>query len=107
MNRALQQHKADFFKSMASPMRLAMLELLADNESSVTRLAEAVGLDTSTASRHLSQLRAAGVVDATHRGASLVYRLSDERVGELLKLARSIIAKRLQTTSELLADLGG
>ena len=106
MNRALQQHKADFFKSMASPMRLAMLEMLAERESSVTQLAEAVGLAISTASRHLSQLRAAGVIDATHRGATLVYGLADERVAELLKTARAIIAKRLQTTTELLADLG-
>ena len=107
MNRALQQHKADFFKSMASPMRLAMLEMLAERDASVTQLAEAVGLDVSTVSRHLSQLRAAGVVEATPQGATLVYRLPDERVGELLQLAREIIAKRLQTTSDLLADLGG
>ncbi len=106
MKRALQQHKADFFKSMARPMRLAMLEMLAEKEATVTQLAEAVGLDVSTASRHLSQPRAAGVVEATPQGATLVYRLADERVGELLQLARAIIAKRLQTTSDLLADLG-
>jgi DNA-binding transcriptional ArsR family regulator len=106
MNRVLQQHKADFFKAMSSPMRLAMLELLAENDSSVTQLAERVGLDTSTASRHLSQLRAAGVIEATRQGTTLVYRLADERVGELLRLARSIIARRLQVTSEMLADLG-
>jgi hypothetical protein len=51
--------------------------------------------------------RAAGVVEATPQGATLLYRLADERVGELLQLARAIIAKRLQTTSDLLADLGG
>jgi DNA-binding transcriptional ArsR family regulator len=106
MNRALQQHKADFFKSMASPMRLAMLEMLAEKESTVKVLADAVGLDVSTASRHLSQLRAAGVIDATHEGATLVYRLADDRVAELLRVARAIIAKRLHMNSELLADLG-
>lgn len=106
MNHVLQQHKADFFKAMSSPMRLAMLEILATEESSVTQLAERVGLDTSTASRHLSQLRAAAVVEATRQGATLMYRLSDQRVGELLRLARSIIATQLHATSEMLADLG-
>lgn len=106
MNQILQQHKADFFKAMSGPMRLAMLEMLAEKEYSVTQLAECVGLDVSTASRHLSQLRAAGVVEATRQGATLVYRLSDERVGELLRLARSIIATQLHAASEMLADLG-
>ena len=106
MNRVLQQHKADFFKAMSSPMRLAMLEALAEKEFTVTQLAERVGLDVSTASRHLSQLRAAGVVRATRSGSTLVYQLADERVGELLGLARSIIATQLHATSEMLADLG-
>jgi len=105
MNHVLQQHKADFFKAMSSPMRLAMLEILAKEDSSVTQLAERVGLDTSTASRHLSQLRTAGVVEATRQGTTLMYRLSDERVGELLAIARSIIATQLHATSEMLADL--
>ncbi len=105
MNRILQQHKADFFKAMSSPMRLAMLEILATGDASVTQLAERVSLDTSTASRHLSQLRTAGVVEATRQGATLMYRLSDPRVGELLVLARSIIATQLHATTEMLADL--
>jgi ArsR family transcriptional regulator len=106
MNLALQQHKADFFKAMSGPKRLAMLEMLAEKEFSVTQLAERVDLDTSTASRHLSQLRVAGVVEATRVGPTLVYRLADERVGELLALARSIVTAQLQATSEMLADLG-
>jgi ArsR family transcriptional regulator, arsenate/arsenite/antimonite-responsive transcriptional repressor len=105
MNHVLQQHKADFFKAMSSPMRLSMLEILDKEDSSVTQLAERVGLDISTTSRHLSQLRAAGVVEASRQGTTLMYRLSDERVGELLRLARSIIATRLHATSEMLADL--
>lgn len=105
MNQVLQQHKADFFKAMAGPNRLSMLELLAEKEYSVTQLAEQIGLDTSTASRHLSQLRAAGVIEATRVGSTLVYRLSDERVGELLGLARAIIATKLQATSDMLAEL--
>lgn len=105
MNSLLQQYKADFFKSMASPMRLSMLEILAEESLSVARISERIGLDASTASRHLSQLRASGVVEAKREGSTLVYRLSDERVGELLALARAIIATRLRTTSELLTDL--
>lgn len=106
MNLVLQQHKADLFKAMSGPMRLAMLEMLTERDYSVTQLAECVGLDTSTASRHLSQLRSAGIVEATRIGPTLVYRLTDERVGELLRIARSIVATKLQATSEMLADLG-
>jgi DNA-binding transcriptional ArsR family regulator len=90
---------------MSSSMRLLMLEILAEDDLSVTHIAERVGLDASTASRHLSQLRAAGVVEAKREGATLIYRLPDARVGELLGPARSIIATQLRTTSELLTNL--
>jgi len=105
MNQLLQQHKADLFKAMASPMRLQMLEVLTGEDCSVTELANRIGLDTSTASRHLSQLRAAGVVEASRQGVALIYRLSDPRVAELLSVGRSIVATRLQESSNLLADL--
>ena len=104
MNHLLLQHKADFFKSMASPVRLRLLEILAGADSSVGELAAQVGVNPSTASRHLSQLKAAGVIESNRQGPALVYRLSDERVGELLTVARSIIATRIQKTSALLTE---
>ena len=66
---------AEVAKALAHPSRLAMIEELARGERCVCELQALVGHDMSTVSRHLSVLRAAGIVDDEKRGAWVYYRL--------------------------------
>lgn len=106
MESDLQRYKADFFKAMAHPQRLALLERLVSGPGTVTELAESVGLDVPNASRHLAQLKQAGVVDAKREGQTISYRLSSPQVAELLRVSRAILKERLDSTGAMLADLG-
>jgi DNA-binding transcriptional ArsR family regulator len=63
-------------KALAHPTRLFLVELLADGERCVCDLTEEVGADVSTVSRHLAQLRNAGVVRDEKRGLKVFYRLN-------------------------------
>ncbi|HEU5323054.1 MAG TPA: metalloregulator ArsR/SmtB family transcription factor, partial [Methylomirabilota bacterium] len=47
----LQAFKAEFFKALAHPVRIRILELLRDGERSVNELREALDLDQSTVSQ--------------------------------------------------------
>lgn len=105
MGTPVQRYKADFFKALGHPQRLALLEQLVNGPCGVSALAAAVELDLPGASRHLAQLRAAGVIAAEREGTALVYRLTDERISEILAIARRIMTGRLQETQELLKDL--
>lgn len=67
--------QAEVFKALAHPARLLMVNELARGERCVCELAELVGYEMPTVSRHLSQLRYAGIVAFDKRGAQVFYRL--------------------------------
>ncbi len=67
--------KADMFKALAHPMRIFMLDKLKERHWCVCELAAEVGIDKSVASKHLSQLKAAGLIDDEKRGTLVEYRL--------------------------------
>jgi ArsR family transcriptional regulator len=63
------------FKALAHPSRLLMVDELARSERCVCELTALVGSDMSTVSKHLSVLKAAGVVEDERRGTQIWYRL--------------------------------
>lgn len=62
-------------KALAHPSRLLIVEELSRGEQCVCELAERVGAEMSTVSRHLALLREAGIVEDEKRGAQVFYRL--------------------------------
>ncbi len=68
--------RAEVLKAMAHPTRLLFVEALAAGERCVCELNELVDADVSTVSRHLSVLRAAGLVASDRRGQKVFYRLT-------------------------------
>tara|TARA_R110002050_G_scaffold48192_3_gene111966 strand:- start:15106 stop:15429 length:324 start_codon:yes stop_codon:yes gene_type:complete len=68
--------KSNIFKALGHPTRLWMVEQLADGEKCVCEFVEAVDVDFSTISKHLSVLRNAGIVDMDKRGKQIFYHLT-------------------------------
>lgn len=67
---------AEIFKALGHPARLRMVSELSGGEKCVCDLVAAAGLGWSTVSRHLSILRAAGVVTDEKRGKQVIYQLA-------------------------------
>jgi DNA-binding transcriptional ArsR family regulator len=67
--------KAKIIKALAHPSRLFIVEELSRGERCVAELTEMIGVEMPTVSRHLSQLKNAGLVDDEKRGAQVFYRL--------------------------------
>jgi len=66
----------EFFKAFADPVRLRLMNLLADGEVCVCHLHDALGLPQSTVSRHLAYLRKRGLVLGRKQGLWVHYRLA-------------------------------
>lgn len=64
------------FRALGNPARLRMVEKLATGEQCVAALVELTGLSWSTVSRHLSVLRAAGLVHDEKRGSQVLCSLA-------------------------------
>lgn len=84
--------KARLFRGLGDPSRLGILEALHGGPHTVGEIVNETGLSQPNVSNHLGCLRDCGLVTAEQKGRYVWYRLSDGRVGELLKLAESLLA---------------
>jgi len=96
MNDDLTKLKADVVKALAHPARIAMVEALAGGERCVCELAELAGMEISTASRHLSVLRGAGVLESRKEGLKVFYRLRVPCVVEFLGCVEAVVRANLE-----------
>jgi DNA-binding transcriptional ArsR family regulator len=101
----LQLFKAEFFKALAHPIRIRLLEVLRHGERSVQELQAILDLDQSTVSQQLAVLRAKHVVVARKEGTTVRYTVRDGRVGELLDVARALFNAQLTGSQTMLKAL--
>ncbi len=91
----LYEQLARIGRALASPVRLEMVELLAQGERPVEGVARALGLPVANASHHLRALRAARLVEARRVRTTVRYRLSGPRVHALLREIRALAEEHL------------
>jgi DNA-binding transcriptional ArsR family regulator len=101
----LQAFKAQFFRALAHPTRIRLLEVLVRGGRTVQELQEALTLDQPTVSQQLAVLRNQNIVAAQKEGLSVRYTVRDPLVSELLDLARQIFNNHLANTRGLLREL--
>ena len=101
----LQAFKAAFFRALAHPVRIRILELLVTGEMSVQELQEALRLDQPVVSQQLAVLRSTNIVAGRKEGVSVRYSVRDPLIADLLKIARRIFNNHLVGTQDLLRQL--
>src|SRR6187549_4192765 len=91
--RPLYEVKAGLFKGLSHPLRIRLLELLADgDEHTVTELQAQTGLEASHLSQHLAVLRRHRLVTSDRRASHVYYRITQPQVAELLAVARQLLS---------------
>lgn len=79
-------------KALAHPTRLFIVdELSRHGERCVCELTDLVGADISTVSKHLSLLKAAGIVEDDKRGNMVFYRLAIPCVAQFFDCIESVL----------------
>jgi len=101
----LQVFKAAFFKALAHPVRIRILERLVRGDHSVQELQVALGVGQPVVSQQLAVLRANNIVLGTKAGVSVRYAIRDPLIGDLLEVARLIFNNHLVGTQGLLRQL--
>jgi len=94
--------RARILKALAHPSRLFIIEQLARGERCVCELTEMVGADISTVSKHLSLLRAAGLVEDDKRGSQVFYKLRCPCVLKFFSCLEAVLREDAKASSELL-----
>src|SRR5258708_36008360 len=88
-SRPIYQVKAEFFKTLAHPARIRVLELLRDGECSVGQLIPAVGIEASHLSQQLGILRRASILQVRKEGAAVLYSVPHPRSFAVPQVARA------------------
>jgi DNA-binding transcriptional ArsR family regulator len=101
----LQVFKAEFFRVLAHPIRIRILEILSVGDRTVQELQDALQLDQPLVSQQLAVLRGKNVVVARKLGTTVKYAVRDPLVAELLKTARLIFENHLTDTQTMLREL--
>jgi DNA-binding transcriptional ArsR family regulator len=98
----LHRFKAEFFKALAHPTRIRILELLRGTERTVSELQSHLDMDPSSVSQQLAVLRAKNVVQTRKAGTSVYYTVRDPQVYILLDAAREIFNNHLTDLQAML-----
>ena len=101
----LQIFKAQFFRALAHPARIRIVEILVRGGRTVQQLQDQLELGQPVVSQQLALLRGQGIVSAQKEGLSVRYALRDPLVGSLLDVARRIFDNRLGNSTGLLREL--
>lgn len=105
MPSSLQAFKAEFFRALAHPIRIRILEVLGAREWTVHELQAALGVEQPLVSQQLAVLRAKNIVTSRKVGTTVRYVLADPLITDLLRTAREIFNHQLVGTQTMLREL--
>jgi len=91
--------RAEILKALAHPTRLLIVDELSRGERCVAELTELAGADMSTVSRHLAQLRTAGILQDERRGACIYYSLKCTCVLNFFTCVESVLQANAEASS--------
>jgi len=98
---AIYEQFARIGKSVSSPKRLELLDLLCQGPRTVEVLAKESNLTVANASQHLQVLRASRLVAAEKEGLYVIYRLADQTVCEFFRTMRVLAESRLAEVEQI------
>ena len=96
--------KSDFFKALAHPTRIRILERLATSEKAlcVCELIEDLGIEQSNLSQHLTVLRKQNLISSTKVGLKVMCRIKYPEVSEILAKVQEILIQQFREGEALM-----
>jgi DNA-binding transcriptional ArsR family regulator len=92
---ALRSFKAEFFKALAHPLRISILDALRNGERGVGDLRDQLNVGTPNLSQQLAILRGKNIVTARKEGNNVYYSVADPAIFRLLDVAAEIFNNHL------------
>src|SRR5258708_12993323 len=97
----LQTFKADFFRALAHPLRIRILEVLHTGEYSVQELQAKLAVGQPVLSQQLGVLRSKNVLGTRKEGTSVRYFVRDPLVHSFVAVARRTLVRDLSAPPPL------
>ena len=107
MRQQLSDFKAEFFKALAHPLRISILDALRDGELTVNEISQRFDVEQANASQQLAVLRNRNIVIARKEGSNVYYSVSDKTIFKLLDAAKEIFNNHLVGIRSMLEEIHG
>lgn len=107
MRQQLSDFKAEFFKALAHPLRISILDGLRDGELTVNEISQRFNVEQANASQQLAVLRNRNIVIARKEGSNVYYSVSDKTIFKLLDAAKEIFNNHLVGIRSMLEEIHG
>jgi DNA-binding transcriptional ArsR family regulator len=105
MPQQLANFKSEFFKALAHPIRIRILDSLRDGEKGVNELSEILKIEPANVSQQLAILRVRNIVVGRKVGSNVYYSVSDATLFRLLDDARDIFNNHLVGVRDMLQQM--
>ena len=105
MPQQLANFKAEFFKALAHPVRIRILDCLRAGEKGVNELSQILQIEQANVSQQLAVLRARNIVIGRKSGSNVYYSVSDTTLFKLLDVAKKIFNNHLVGVREMLQEM--
>jgi DNA-binding transcriptional ArsR family regulator len=105
MPHQLANFKSEFFKALAHPIRIRILDSLRDGEKGVNELSEILKIEPANVSQQLAILRVRNIVMGRKVGSNVFYSVSDPTLFRLLDVAREIFNNHLLGVRDMLQQM--
>jgi ArsR family transcriptional regulator len=105
MQETLRTYKANIFRALSHPTRIAILELLRDRELSARAIQEKLGVEQANLSQHLAILRSQQIVANRKDGNQVFYSIRNPVLIEVLDLMRLYFQTSLTDAIQMLGEV--
>ena len=105
MPQQIANFKAEFFKALAHPIRIRILDCLRDGEKGVNELSQALQIEPANVSQQLAVLRMRNIVTGRKAGSNVYYTVADASLFRLLDVAKEIFNNHLVGVRDMLEHI--
>ncbi|MDO5039835.1 helix-turn-helix transcriptional regulator [Clostridium sp.] len=87
----MEEKTSEVLKALAHPVRLKIVKQLYDGPICVCHINSNIEYSQANVSKHLKILKSAKIVEGTKEGMFRYYKLKNEKIKDLIKLAEDIV----------------
>jgi DNA-binding transcriptional ArsR family regulator len=97
----LYEKQAEVVQAVAHPLRIAILDFLADGSQCVCDIAEHIGSERSNVSRHLAVMFNAGLLEQRKEGLKVIYKVKTPCLFKFLSCVSGVLKEQIEDHKKL------
>ena len=104
LDMTIYEMQAEISKTLAHPIRLAILHTLKDGEKTVNELTQTIGASQSNISQHLALMRQRQIVKTRKDGSNVYYRVASQKISKACDMVRAVLLEQISDKHKMADD---